>query len=215
MYLLSDNVVTGYNKQTYICHPFLLKGPIERARDCISLLRLQAEFQYMVLCCTENLLFPIQHLIIGVCVGIKWVDEARGCGYCRPAKYLNWLLTVIVTRTDNFTSFVIYILVTIGMNLIGQTKILTDCGRYKTCLKFWLAHFPNFTTLLQIWLLMNLLFPSMRGWFFNNTYRRNTNISASKFSDFVTQLDTRMIWKYTWGRTDSAQHSTWQQPMRP
>jgi hypothetical protein len=23
-----------------------------------------------------------------------------------------------------------------------------------------------------------------------------------------------MTWKYTWGRTDSAQHITWQQPMR-
>ena len=41
VYLLSDNVVTGYNKQTYVCHPFLLKAPL-RASDCVSLLRLRA-----------------------------------------------------------------------------------------------------------------------------------------------------------------------------
>jgi len=39
-------------------------------------------------------------------------------------------------RTDTFTYFVTYILLTTRMNLIGQTKSLTDYGRYKTCLKF-------------------------------------------------------------------------------
>jgi hypothetical protein len=83
-YLLSDNVVTSYNKQTYICHPFLLKGPIynKRLRECVSLLRLRAEFQSTVLCCTENLFLPIQHLIVGMSVGVKWVDKARGHSYC-------------------------------------------------------------------------------------------------------------------------------------
>ena len=147
-------------------------------------------------------------------LGVKWVNETRGRSYCRPAIYLNWLLTLIVTGTNNFTSFDTYILVTTGMNLIGQTKILTDCRRYETCLKFWLAHFPNFTTLLKIWLLMNLLFPSKGGWFLNSTYQRNASISTSKFLNFVTRLDTRMTWKYTWERKDSTQHSTWQQPMR-
>ena len=28
VYLCSNTVVTGWNKQTSICHPFLLKGPI-------------------------------------------------------------------------------------------------------------------------------------------------------------------------------------------
>jgi len=32
VYLLIDNVVTGCNKQTYICHPLLLKGPIWSSR---------------------------------------------------------------------------------------------------------------------------------------------------------------------------------------
>jgi hypothetical protein len=35
------------------------------------------------------------------------------------------------------------------------------------CLKFWIAHFPNFTTLPKIWLLMKLLFSSNGGWFSN------------------------------------------------
>ena len=137
--------------------------------------------------------------------------KATGRSYCRPAKYLNWLLTLIITGASNFTSFVTYILVTTGMNLIGQTKILTDCGIYETSLKFWLAHFPNFTSLLKKWLLMNLLFPSKGGWFSNSTYQRNASILTSKFSNFVTWLDTHMTWK---DRQHTAQHSTWQQPMR-
>ena len=36
-----------------------------------------------------------------------------------------------MAETDTFTSFVTYILLTTGMNLIGQTKILTDYGRYE------------------------------------------------------------------------------------
>jgi len=99
-------------------------------------------------------------------------------------------LTLTVTGTDNFTSFITYILVTTGMNLIGQTKILTDCGRYETCLTFWLAHFSNFTTLLKIWLLTKSLFPSKGGLFSNSTCQRNTSVSTSKFSNFVTRLDT-------------------------
>ena len=185
--------------------------------EIVSLLRLRAEIQYTMLCCTENLLFPIQHMIITVRVGGKWVnDEARGCDYCRPAKYLNWLLTLIVTKTDNFTFLVTYILVTTGMNLIGQMKILTDCGRYETRLKFWLAHFLNFTTLLKICLLTKLLFPSKRGWFSNSTstYQRNTSISASNFQ--TLWLDWINIWHESipGEGLDSTQHSTWQQPMR-
>ena len=45
------------------------------------------------------------------------------------------------------------------------------------------------------------------------TYQRNTSVLASKFSNFATRLDTLMTWKYTWGRTESAQHSMWQQAM--
>jgi len=39
------------------------------------------------------------------------------------------------TLDQLYTSFVTYILLTTGMNLKGQTKILTDYGRYETCLK--------------------------------------------------------------------------------
>ena len=100
------------------------------------------------------------------------------------------------------------------MNLIGQTKILTDYGRPKTCLKFWIAYFPNFKILLKIWLLTKFLFPPKGGWFLNSTHQRNASVSAPKFSNFVTWLDTRVTRKYTCGRTDSARHSMWQQPMR-
>ena len=95
------------------------------------------------------------------------------------------------------------------MNLIGQTKILTDCGRYETCLKFWIAHFPKFTTLLKIWLLTKLLFPSKGRWFSNSTYQRNTSILASKFSNFVIRLDTRDMKVYLGkDRQRTAQHMT-------
>ena len=90
------------------------------------------------------------------------------------------------TLDQLYTSFVTYILLTTGMNLKGQTKILTDYGRYETCLKLWIVHFPNFTTLPKIWVLTKLLFPSREGWFSNSTYQRNASISASKFSNFVT-----------------------------
>jgi len=43
VYLLGENVVTGCNKQTYIFHPFLLKGL--SVRDCFSLLKIPAEFR--------------------------------------------------------------------------------------------------------------------------------------------------------------------------
>ena len=49
--------------------------------------------------------------------------------------------------------------------------------------------FPNFTTLPKIWLLTKLLFPTRKGWFSNSTYQRNTSVSASKFSKFVTRMD--------------------------
>jgi len=80
-----------------------------------------------------------------------------------------------------FTSLVTCILLTTGMNLKWQTRILADYGRYETCLKFWMAHFPNFTTLPKICLLAKLLFPSKEGWFSASTYQRNASISASKF----------------------------------
>ena len=78
-----------------------------------------------------------------------------------------------------------------------------------------MTHFPNFTTLPKIWLLMKLLFPSKEGWFSNSTYQRNASILASKFSNFVTQLNARVTWKYTWGGTDHmAQHLTATELMR-
>jgi len=55
-----------------------------------------------------------------------------------------------------------------------------------------MPHFPNFTTLPKIWLLTKLLFPSREGEFSNNTYQKNPRDLASKFSNFVTRLDTRM-----------------------
>ena len=88
--------------------------------------------------------------------------------------------------TDTFISFVTHILLTTGMNLIGQTKLLTDYGRYKTCLIFWMSHFPNFTTRPKIWLLMRLFFPLREGWFSNSTYQRNASVSESKFSNSMT-----------------------------
>jgi len=39
-------------------------------------------------------------------------------------------------KRDQYLHILRYILLTTGMNLIGQMKILTDCGRYETCLKF-------------------------------------------------------------------------------
>ena len=42
----------------------------------------------------------------------------------------------MMNRADTFTFFVTYILLTTEINVIGQTKILTDYGRYETCLKF-------------------------------------------------------------------------------
>ena len=39
-------------------------------------------------------------------------------------------------RINTFTSFVTYILLTTGMNLIWQMEVLADHGRYETCLKF-------------------------------------------------------------------------------
>jgi len=44
--------------------------------------------------------------------------------------------STMMKRTDTFTSFVTYILLTTEMNLIGLMKSLTDYGRYETCLKF-------------------------------------------------------------------------------
>jgi hypothetical protein len=120
-------------------------------------------------------------------------------------------MTLWLKETGIFSSFVAYNLLTTGMKLIGRTKCSTAYGRYERCLKFKMAHFPNFTTIPKIWLLTKLLLPSKEGWFSNGTYQRNGNILASKFSNFVTRMDIRITWKYTWGGMDNTQHSTWQQ----
>ena len=78
---------------------FFWRAPF-RARECVSFLRLRAEFQSTVLCCTGNLFLPIKHFIDGVSGGIKWVNQARGWGCCSPAKYLNWFRTLIVTKRE-------------------------------------------------------------------------------------------------------------------
>jgi hypothetical protein len=39
-------------------------------------------------------------------------------------------------KHDRYLHILRYILLSTGMNLIGQTKILRDYGRYETCLKF-------------------------------------------------------------------------------
>ena len=40
-------------------------------------------------------------------------------------------------KRDRYLHILRYLhFLTTGMNLIRQTKILTDCGRYETCLKF-------------------------------------------------------------------------------
>jgi len=41
----SDNVVTGCNKQNFICHPFLLRAPFIAGQYCLSFLRLRAELR--------------------------------------------------------------------------------------------------------------------------------------------------------------------------
>jgi hypothetical protein len=72
-----------------------------------------------------------------------------------------------------------------------------------------MAHFPYFTTIPKIWLLKKLLFPSKEGWFSNSTYQRNRSISASKFSNFVTRLDTHDMKVYVGkDRQHTAQHVT-------
>ena len=102
-------------------------------------------------------------------------------------------MTLRWNGTDSFTSFVTYIFLTIGMNLIGQMKILTDYGWFETRMKFWIAHFPNFTILLKIWLLAKLLFSLKGGWFSNSTYQRNASVSASKFLKTLS-LDWLHVW---------------------
>jgi hypothetical protein len=47
--VLMLNVLTGSYKQTFICHPFWLKGPILGSRHCVSFCRLQAGFTSTVL----------------------------------------------------------------------------------------------------------------------------------------------------------------------
>ena len=44
----SDNMVTGYNKQNFICHPFLWRAPFRARQYCVSFHRLQAEFRSSV-----------------------------------------------------------------------------------------------------------------------------------------------------------------------
>ena len=42
----SDNMVTGCNKQNFICHPFLRRALFRVQQCCISFLRLRAEFRF-------------------------------------------------------------------------------------------------------------------------------------------------------------------------
>ena len=196
--------MTGYNKQTYICHPFLLKAPLW-ARDCVSLLRLWAvSIDSVVL--HRELVISNSAFDNRCACWRKMSRWSKRPWLLQASKISNWLLTLIVTGTNNFTSFNTYILVTTGMNLIGQTKILTDCGRYETCLKFWLAHFPYFTTILKIWLLTNLLFPSKGGWFSNSTYQRNASVSTSKFQ--TLWLDWVHLWQESIPWEGQTAHST-------
>ena len=98
------------------------------------------------------------------------------------------------------------------MSLTRRTKILTGCGRNKICLKFWTWHFQNFMALLNIWPQMKVLFCTKKG-SFSNIYLRNTNVVASRFTNYVMRLDTSMIWHFMWAKTDSELHSTWPQIM--
>ena len=73
-----------------------------------------------------------------------------------------------------------------------------------------MPHFPYFRTLPKIWLLKRLLFLSREGRFSYITYQRNTSVSASKFSNFVTRLDIRITKKVYFGKDGQhmAQHLT-------
>jgi hypothetical protein len=51
-------------------------------------------------CCIESLLFFPVSISQSVWVVAWWVDHIRSQGSWGPAKYLNWLLTLIVTKQD-------------------------------------------------------------------------------------------------------------------
>jgi hypothetical protein len=70
---------------------------------------------------------------------------------------------VLWNRTDTFSSFILCTLQTIRMSLTWRMKILTGCGRYKICFKFWTWHFQNFMVLLNIWPQMKVLFCTKEG----------------------------------------------------
>jgi len=61
----NDNVLTGSYKQTFICHPFWLKGPILGSTYCVSFLRLQAGFTSTVLH-RQLVILLSKHYTVGV-----------------------------------------------------------------------------------------------------------------------------------------------------
>ena len=67
------------------------------------------------------------------------------------------------------------ILLTTGINLLGRTKILTDLFEILN------KNFPNFTTLLEIWLLTKVSFLSKGGTFSNSSYKKTQAFRHQNF----------------------------------
>ena len=82
---------------------------------------------------TEAEMFVVLALTIQIGHGVR--DKLTDYWATLDQLYTSFYSTII-KRGRYITSLVTYILLTTGMNLIGQTKIMTDYGRYKTCLKF-------------------------------------------------------------------------------
>jgi len=98
VYLLSVNVVTGCNKQTYICHPLLLKGP-----SYSSGLRFTPQtlgWVYITVVLQRQLVSSKSAFHCQYECWHKMSRPTRGCSCCRPAKYLNWLFTLIMTKLE-------------------------------------------------------------------------------------------------------------------
>jgi hypothetical protein len=82
---------------------------------------------------TEAKIFVFLALTIQMGHGVR--DKLTD--YWATRDHLYTLFYGTMMKWDRYQpSFVTYILLTTGMNLIGRTKILTDYGRYETCFKF-------------------------------------------------------------------------------
>jgi len=95
--------------------------------------------------------------------------------------------------TDTFTSFTFYTSQTTIMSLKWWIKIQTGNGRCENLFEILNKTFSKFYSPYEHLAVDKIIIILGKGHFSDNAYSRTTNVLASKFTKYVTRLDTHMI----------------------